>query len=158
RLREECAINPPLLRAGRLIAIWSAGLEGTNWRLSCNNDSDGMGVAKKFQWHAEDAAVRLGYQGDSEACVWHWLDRLRDNAPDSHIHSIGRGSNNEWEMVEILDICGLSADYCRKCEAEENRVASDGGRPENGRPISTISRRSAMATSAGKGKQSPKYQ
>jgi hypothetical protein len=131
RLREECVINPPLLKGLQMRAISTAAPEGANWSFNCQNGPDGTGVARKFRWYAESAAVRLGFHGDSEACFYHWLEALKNNAPESHLRRSGGGPKDEWEMIEMLDVCGLSADHCRKCEAEETRVAPEAGNERN---------------------------
>jgi hypothetical protein len=51
QLRESCAINPPIAPAGRLTAIWTAEPAPGNWRLNYWSDTDGSGVAKRFEWH-----------------------------------------------------------------------------------------------------------
>jgi hypothetical protein len=122
QLRAECAIDPPTKPAGRLIAIWTARPE-PGWRLEHWDANDGNGVIERFKWHAESAAARLHFTGTGEAAVAHWLDRLRTDAPESHVNR-HYFSDRETEIlysVKILDICGLSADYCRKCEAGETR-------------------------------------
>lgn len=121
-LRAECAIDPPLKSAGRLVAIWYA-LPEPHWRLDHWNKKDGNGVTERFKWHAQSAAARQGFAGDGEAAVAFWLDQILHNAPEAHIRR-NRVEQNGSEIlysVEIFDICGLSADYCRKCEADETR-------------------------------------
>jgi hypothetical protein len=126
QLRQECAINPPSAPAGRLTAIWTAQPPPGEWELSYWEGVDGYGVTKRFEWHAQSAAARLGFGETGQKAVWFWLDRVRSDAPESHLrpHLI-EGSDGDGQMfsVEILDICGLSAEYCRKCEADENRAA-----------------------------------
>jgi hypothetical protein len=134
RLRAECAIKPPAVdhlrgrfrqankRAGRLTAIWTAQPAPGEWQLSYWNGKDGYGVTKRFEWHAQSAAARLGFGETGQKAVWFWLDRVRRDAPDSHLrpHLI-EGSDGDGQLfsVEVLDICGLSAEYCIKCEADE---------------------------------------
>lgn len=116
QLRQECAINPPSKPAGRLTAIWTAQPPPGEWELSYWEEVDGYGVTKRFEWHAQSAAARLGFGETGQKAVWFWLDRVRRDAPESHIRRCG---TEELFSVEILDICGLSAEYCRKCEADE---------------------------------------
>ncbi len=124
QLREECAINPPIAPAGRLTAIWTAQPTRNEWRLYYHDGKDGSGVAKRFEWHAQSAAARLGFVGGDQKAVWFWLDLVRRDAPDSHVRTTSiRGPDGIDKVYshEILDICGLSAEYCRRCEAEETR-------------------------------------
>lgn len=118
QLRADCAINPPLNPAGRLIAIWTSQPEPAHWRLSHWDRKDGNGVRERFQWHAQSAAARLGFTGGGDDAVSVWLDRIKLDAPESHLRKMVIQGEGLYS-VEILDICGLSADYCRKCEAEE---------------------------------------
>jgi hypothetical protein len=63
-----------------------------------------------------------GFGETGQKAVWFWLDRVRRDAPKSHLQThLIEGSDGTEELfsVEILDICGLSAEYCRKCEADE---------------------------------------
>ncbi len=124
QLRVECAIDPPLSPAGRLTAIWTAQ-RVDKWRLNYHNGKDGSGVAKRFSWAAESAAAQLGFVGSGNHAVSHWLDQIKSNAPVSHVKVIniadGVGNAEEIYSVEIFDICGLSADYCRKCQADQIR-------------------------------------
>ena len=120
KLREECAINPPLVPAGQLSAIWESQPEPGSWRLNYRSGNDGLGIAQRFRWHAASGAARLGFQGDVDAGVAYWLDNLKIDAPNSHLRRLKGGGS--LEVIEILDICGLSADYCRKCEADETRM------------------------------------
>lgn len=128
QLRVDCAIDPPLNPAGRLTAIWTAERE-KNWRLNYHGGKDGNGVIRRFGWAAESAAARLGLNRTEDEAVSHWLDRIKTAAPESHIRRIntvkGIGQPEETYSVEILDICGLSADFCRKCQAEEIRSRAD---------------------------------
>ena len=84
KLREDCAINPPLSPAGHLTAIWISERE-PEWRLDYWNGSDGSGVGQRFKWHAESAAARLGCADRDEAALAFWLDAVRRDAPKSHI-------------------------------------------------------------------------
>jgi hypothetical protein len=124
QLRSDCAIDPPLSPAGRLTAIWTAERE-KKWRLNYHGGKDGNGVIRRFGWAAESAAARLGFNGTEDEAVSHWLDRIKSNVPASHVKRItmssGIGEADELYSVEILDICGLSADYCWKGHAEEIR-------------------------------------
>jgi len=83
-------------------------------------------VAARFKWHAESAAARLRFAGSAEDAVSFWLDKIKLAAPESHIRRrlIDIDGSDQLFSVEILDICGLSADYCRKCEADETRARS----------------------------------
>jgi len=87
------------------------------------NKKDGNGVTERFKWLAQSAAARLGFAGGEEDAVSFWLDQIKRDAPESHLREFfeeGEESNQLY-AVEILDICGLSADYCWKCEADEVR-------------------------------------
>jgi hypothetical protein len=122
QLRADCAIDPPVKPAGRLTAIWTAQPAPGQWRLDYSNAKDGYGVAKRFEWHAQSAAARLGFDENGQKAVWFWLDRVRRDAPESHIramNSVGLDGIEELYSFEILDICGLSAEFCRKCAADE---------------------------------------
>jgi hypothetical protein len=123
QLRADCAIDPPLKLAGRLIAGWTSLPEPARWHLEHWNKTDGNGVTQRFKWHAQSAAARRGFAGSGDDAVSFWLDQIRRDAPESHIrrlHIEGEGSAQLYSF-ELLDICGLSADYCRKCEADETR-------------------------------------
>ena len=138
KLREECAINPPLVPAGQLSAIWESQPKPGSWRLNYRSGNDGRGVAKKFQWHAQSASARLGFKGAGDAAVAHWLDHIKRDAPRSHVRRLVGGGS--LESIELFDICELSADYCRKCEADEIRLASNipvRGTIQNVRPSET---------------------
>ena len=129
QLRADCAINPPNLTAGRLMAVWAAQLEPGRWRwrLEHWNKKDGNGVTERFKWLAQSAAARLGFAGAGDDAVSFWLDQIKLDAPESHLREIfveGEESNQLY-AVEILDICGLSADLCWKCEADEIRPQAD---------------------------------
>ena len=132
-LREECAIDARTAPAGRLTAIWTAVPQPGRWRLNYWNGKDGSGVAVRFGWHAQSAATRLGFKGSDEAAVHFWLDRVKGDAPASHLktltHVVGPNGEEEVYSVEILDICGLSADYCSKCQSDEMRSMSISARP-----------------------------
>jgi hypothetical protein len=123
QLRADCAINPPTLAAGRLIAVWAAQPEPGlwRWRLEHWNKKDGNGVTERFKWLAQSAAARLGFAGGNDDAVSFWLDQIKRDAPESHLREffVEEEESNQLYAVEILDICGLSADYCWKCEAEE---------------------------------------
>lgn len=122
QLRMDCAIDPPLTPAGRLTAIWTAETEPC-WRLNYHNGKDGNGVIERFTWAVESAAAQLGFTGDPSAAIPFWLDRIKQDAPAAYLQTIKMrsGETEEVYSVEILDICGLSADYCRKCQADEIR-------------------------------------
>jgi hypothetical protein len=128
QLRADCAINPPILTAGRLTAIWTAQPAPGRWLLNHWNKKDGNGVRERFKWHAQSAAARLYFAGDGDDAVSFWLDQIKRDAPESHVRRqlIEAEGPDEVYSVEVLDICGLSADYCRKCEVEEirSRMAS----------------------------------
>lgn len=123
QLQSDCAIDPPVKPAGRLTAIWTSHPEPAGWRLDHWGGKDGNGVKRRFEWHAQSAAARLRFVGGGDAAVSYWLDQLKQDAPDSHIRKqfIASEGADHLYSVEILDICGLSAEYCRKCEAEEIR-------------------------------------
>jgi hypothetical protein len=148
QLRAECAINPPIATAGRLTAIWTAPPERGSWRLDYWDGKDGSGVAERFKWHSESAAARQGFSGKGDDAVSFWLDQIRRDAPESHVRRqlFHTGETDQLYSVEILDICGLSAEYCRKCEADETRtrglaeVRPSGGSLRNlaARPIQKV--------------------
>jgi hypothetical protein len=122
QLRADCAIDPPLKAAGRLTAIWTAQPAPGKWRLDYWNDTDGLGVTKRFEWHAQSAAARLGSDEKGGKAVWFWLDRLRSDAPEAHtrpMSNVGLDGVEELYSCELLDVCGLSAEYCWKCAADE---------------------------------------
>lgn len=145
QLRADCAIDPHLNPAGRLTAIWTADRE-KKWRLNYHRGKDGNGVIERFTWAAESAAAQLGFKGSEREALSYWLDRIKAKAPEAHIQRIhtvrGIDETEEIYSVEILDICGLSADYCRKCQAEEIRTVKTGGdrtiegSPFDGPPLS----------------------
>jgi hypothetical protein len=106
-----------------LTAIWTAQPEPARWRLDHWNKKDGNGVTQRYKWHAQSAAARQGFAGTGDDAVSFWLDQIRRDAPESHIRRLlieGEGSPQLYSF-ELLDICGLSADYCRKCEADATR-------------------------------------
>ncbi len=113
RIRQDCAIDPPLKPAGALTAIWSAISAPECWSLNLAFGTDGAGVKKRFEWHAQSASARLGCSDVGYGALAFWLDRVARDAPDPY-----RGINSEAKR-EVYDICGLSAEYCRKCEADE---------------------------------------
>jgi hypothetical protein len=136
QLREDCAIDPRLAPAGRLTAIWTAQPAPGNWRLHYRNGKDGSGVAKRFEWHAQSAAARLGCAEEGHAALSFWLDKVLRDAPASHIQTIRTRETADVDALysrEILDICGLSADYCRKCAADEMRLHSTVGVADQGK-------------------------
>jgi hypothetical protein len=130
QLRSECAIQPPIANAGRLSALWTAQpLPGRpHWRLNYLNGKDGMGIGRRFEWHSQNAAALLGFTGAGDEAVSFWLDQIKRDAPESHLSVFklkgGSESADQVYSIEILDICGLSADYCRKCEANEIRLSA----------------------------------
>ena len=142
QLRADCAIDPPLNPAGRLTAIWTAERE-KKWRLNFHKGKDGNGVIQRFTWAVESAAARLGFAGNGGEGVSFWLDRIKRDAPAAYLQTFNRsnGETEEVYSIEVLDICGLSADYCRKCQADEIRSGAvansaldsplrDGSQPE----------------------------
>lgn len=125
QLREECAIDPPMNLAGRLTAIWMALPTPGNWRLNYWNGKDGSGIAERFIWHAFEAAALLGFPGGRDEALSFWLERVRHDAPKQYVRLIsitGSQGPDQVYSVEILDICGLSADYCRTCKADAIRA------------------------------------
>ncbi len=135
QLRADCAIDPPNRPAGRLTSIWTAAPEPGNWRLRYWNAKDGSGVTGRFKWHAFEAAALLGFAGGEDEALSFWLERVWRDAPRPYIQSRtfeGPDGLEEVYSVEILDICGLSAEYCRKCKADAVRSERTGdhrGRP-----------------------------
>jgi hypothetical protein len=125
QLRVGCAINPPLNPAGRLTAIWTAIPEPGNWRLSFWEATDRSGFKERFTWHASEAAALLGHQGDDGDALSYWLDQVRRHAPKQYPRRIVEAGGTDGEdrlySIEILDICGLSAEFCRKCKADAIR-------------------------------------
>src|SRR5262245_19968421 len=110
RLQRECAIDPPLKPFGRLKAIWDVWM---GWRFEYPGGEDGYGVQDRFKWYAQKGAAMLGFAGSGQDGVSFWLDQILRNVPNAYI-----GLNHE-SMKEIFDICGLAADYCAKCEADD---------------------------------------
>ncbi len=111
------------------MAVWAAQPEPGpwRWRLEHWDKKDGNGVTERFKWLAQGAAARLGFAGRGDDAVSFWLDQIKLDAPESHLRELfveGQESNQLY-AVEILDICGLSADYCWKCEADEIRPGAD---------------------------------
>ena len=111
-----------------------------------------MGTAKRFTWHAQSAAARLGFTGNENDALAYWLDLIRKDAPEPYIHRqfFGRADGGELASIEILDICGLSSDYCRKCETQE--LISKAGAPKSApakppadRPILTLAQQQRLA-------------
>jgi hypothetical protein len=92
-------------------------------RLNYHKGKDGNGVIQRFTWTVESAAARLGFAGNGGEAVSFWLDRIKRDAPAAYLQTFNRsnGETEEVYSVEVLDICGLSADYCRKCQADEIR-------------------------------------
>jgi hypothetical protein len=136
QLREDCAIDPRLAPAGRLTAIWTAQPAPGSWRLNYFNGKDGAGVAKRFEWHTQSAAARLGCAEEGHAALSFWLDKVLRDAPASHIRTIRTRETADVDALysrEILDICGLSAEYCRKCAADEMRLHATVGVGEQGK-------------------------
>lgn len=125
QLRSDCAINPPLNPVGRLTAIWTS-MAVPNWRLNYSGDKDGAGVKERFGWHALEAAALLGHVGEGSTAVSFWLDQLRESAPKQYLKRIvmtgGPGHEDQLYSIEILDVCGLSAEFCRKCKADAIRA------------------------------------
>jgi hypothetical protein len=111
QIRKDCAIDPPLKPAGRLKAIWNAFVK-PRWTFEYWGGNDGVGATERFKWHAQKAAALLRYSGRGEDAVWFWLDRMSRHAPSAYV------GLDHPQMREIFDICGLSAEYCTKCEAD----------------------------------------
>lgn len=139
QLRAECAIDPPIATAGRLTAMWIAqpAPGQARWRLDYWNARDGLGVAERFKSRAKYAAARRGFNGSGDDAVYYWLDAIRGYAPKSHLRVVTRSHGpdgaEEVYSVELLDICGLSADYCWECEADE--MGSSAAHTNAGDPI-----------------------
>ena len=123
QVRSECAINPPNLPAGRLTAIWTSLPKPESWRLNYFNGRDEGGFKERFAWLAESAAALRGNQSEGEQALWFWLDQLKLHAPKQYVRRITT-SDDELYSIEILDICGLSAEFCRKCKADVLRLRS----------------------------------
>jgi hypothetical protein len=140
QLRVECAIDPPLKPAGRLTAIWTAQPPPRNWRLNYSIGKDDAGVAKRFEWAAQSGAARLGCSEEGHAALSFWLERVLLDAPASHIRIITRTDDaglDELYSREIRDICGLSAEYCRKCAADETRPQPTESKGEATKSVTT---------------------
>jgi hypothetical protein len=107
--------------------MWNALPEPGHWRLRYRNGKDGSGVMERFKWHAFEAAALLGSTGDDDDALSYWLERVRRDAPKQYTQAVnitGRPDRaDQLHSVEILDICGLSADYCRKCKAYAIQLA-----------------------------------
>lgn len=152
QLRESCAIDPPIAPAGRLTAIWTAEPAPGNWRLNYWGGTDGSGVTQRFEWHAQSAAARLGCDEKEHKAVWFWLDRVRRDAPKAYTRTrlINSAFGEPVYSCEILDICGLSAEYCRKCEAEEETARRAAAPPDSSGGTSPTERGAAQPTCRGK--------
>jgi hypothetical protein len=130
QLRVDCAIDPPIATAGRLTAIWTAQptSEQRRWRLNYWNAKDGSGIKERFKSRAKYAAAKRGFSGSGDDAVFYWLDQIKAYAPKAYIGVTtlrdGADGVDEVYSIEILDICGLSADYCWECEADEIRTRS----------------------------------
>jgi hypothetical protein len=130
QLRRECAIDPPIVNAGRLIAIWTAQTASlpAHWRLEYWNATDESGITERFRSRAKFGAARRGFVGSGDDAVAYWLDELKDYAPEPYARRfmLSNGPNlpDSLYSVEIRDICGLSTDYCWECEADELRSSA----------------------------------
>src|ERR1041385_1507530 len=158
--------DPPLKPAGRLKAIWNSFVK-PRWTFEYLGGKDGMGATERFKWHAQKAAALLRYSGTGEAAVWFWLDQVSRDAPKAYV------GLDHPQMKEILDVCGLSAEYCTKCEADairsqvhaqtlrRQRVAAKNTKPKppgtpgvgRARATTPASRKGASAEDSGKVKE-----
>ena len=123
QLRADCAIDPPLDPGGRLFAIWTA--DPPSWRLRYHNGEDRSGIKERFAWHAESGAARLGCLETGQASLGFWLDQIKRDAPAQYLRRVTAGDSEQLYSVDLFDICGLSAEYCRKCEADEIRSRTE---------------------------------
>ena len=125
QLRRECAINPPIVTAGRLTATWTAQVESepAHWCLNYRDAKDESGITERFKSRAKFAAARRGFVGSRDDAVSFWLDQLRGYAPEPYVQqfmlSKGPDVPDTLYSIEIRDVCGLSADFCWECEADE---------------------------------------
>ena len=130
QLRKESAINPPLNPAGRLKAVWYPKTEpDEEWSFEYWGGDDGLGVTDRYKWLGCEAAALLGFSGmDDTAAIAYWLTELERNAPKAYkkAHRFSSGSDGADELycVELFDLCGLSAWFCRKCRADIIRQAA----------------------------------
>lgn len=126
QIRADCAITPPINSAGLLTAIWTSQPEPGAWRLNYWEAKDGGGFKERFTWHASEAAALLGHQGEEDDALSYWLDQVKLHAPKQYVRRIVTtgGPDNEDQLysLEILDICGLSAEFCRKCKGDAIRA------------------------------------
>jgi hypothetical protein len=118
RLQSDCSVNPPIVLAGRLSAIWSP--EQGQWWLEAYGTRNENGIKERFALHAQAGARLLGFDGDGIEAITFWLNRVRQSAPDAYVRQFrgwpGNEQKQEFELVEggieILDICLISADHC----------------------------------------------
>jgi hypothetical protein len=111
QLRAECAMNPPANSAGRLMALWTERPDAKRWELWLYDKKDTNGVAKRFEWYAESATARQAFGGTPDEARSSWLQQLTEL--DAFVHVTKQGSGS------IDDVCLASAEYCRKCDANE---------------------------------------
>jgi len=86
-------------------------------------------IHRKFESLAESAAVRLGHAGGPNAVPF-WLDLLRGGSPNYRSEPLthtekGVQTLREGGCIELL--CEASAEYCIKCETQqeiETRIAT----------------------------------
>ena len=80
-------------------------------------------MAKRFAWHAESASARQGFNGTPDEALSSWLQQLTEL--DALVRRTQRITENEESFLAsedggmIYDVCLVSAEYCRKCEANE---------------------------------------
>jgi len=116
---------------GKLEARWFAGgrFDGSQWLLAITGGPV-HGIDKKFERIARSATKELGYSG-SRASVDRWLDLLKRDGPNLAIRE-------STTTAIIGDVCGASADYCRRRDARQFETAAreqaelDGGPPAPG--------------------------
>ena len=147
QLRRECPFNPPNPDEGRLLVTWKAPPAPKQWELSYLNGADPAGYIKRFEWLAEKAAARLGFDGTGFDALSFWLDQIKRDAPESFkyrkVFRAPDGSQSEYSK-DLVDVCYWSAHYCDKCEADEERS----GAPRSNRGSSDQRQRDAELTPA----------
>lgn len=99
-------MEPRLAPGGRLTAVWKAWAGPLYWKLAYYGGTDGAGVTKRFEWHAQSAAARLRFAGVGDEAVSFWLAQVGGAAPESPIgRQVTRKDGlEEVTFIEIRDI------------------------------------------------------
>jgi hypothetical protein len=106
----------------RLSADWYSTAwpeTGQHWNLKGTNKL----IRQRFEWIAQNAALKLGH-ADVSTGLFFWLDLLKRDSPGFHIDvqsssKLPNGSLVRSEGGIIHRICTASADYCLKLENDE---------------------------------------